>query len=797
MLRKCATVTAIVVGVMAVTAQAQQLSGRLVDAVDMTERDDRIDISLIFGCGLRYLTHTPASEGDALQIHFVPLSDCGDVSSIVLGPAPLFDAAKVVRAIDFDRLTGREILVNVHFLAKETFVVAPTADSHGLRIRLLRAPSRGTQVYIGEANRPPATYAINLDSSQQPFDDDAVKRAKDVLSGAPVYVSDYQLGDQKWYRLRAGPISSEADARRLLMAARSAYPKAWLAIGDDEELNAPSSEQNETVVLPTVPQATASMTQEDIDATLDKAKKAFGKKDYNTAIPLLTKVLVQPEFPRRAQAQELMGLARERNRQLAHAKAEYEEYLRRYPNGPAVKRIKERLRALAWATRPSSRTGAGGAGEEESPWRVYGGLSQIYRRDTSQVENPALSTNVTTQNALLNDADLVARRRGERFDFATRVTVGYVKDMLSDGPGDQTRVNLAYVEFGDRELDWSTRLGRQTRSSDGLFGTFDGLYAGYQLLPQIRVNASFGYPVESTRDGLITGRQFAGLSFNFGPFATAWDFSLYSIFQTLEGETDRRAVGTEVHYFKPGRTLVALVDYDVYFKDLNAALVIGTLELPGRWTLTANFDHRKSPPLTLRNSLIGQPVENFDQLLDIFPVSTLEQLARDRTADTDLYSLSISHPLGERWQWSLDYSNFKASGTPASGGVEAVADLGSESAILLQGVASSLFGGGDLSSIAFRHQTGPTVDTDSVGLSTRFPVGGAWRLGPQLRVDRREFATDGSEQMLYAPTLRLDLQTTHVLFELEGGAEYGRRDLAGTVEKTTRYYFSLGYRMNF
>ena len=115
------------------------------------------------------------------------------------------------------------------------------------------------------------------------------------------------------------------------------------------------------VVLPTLPQANVSMTQQDIDATLDKARKAFAHKDYATAIPLLTKVLEQPEFPRRAEAQELMGLARERNRQLAHAKAEYEEYLRRYPDGKAVKRVKERLRALAWATRPS-RTGAGGCG---------------------------------------------------------------------------------------------------------------------------------------------------------------------------------------------------------------------------------------------------------------------------------------------------------------------------------------------------------------------------------------------------------------------------------------------------
>jgi hypothetical protein len=269
------------------------------------------------------------------------------------------------------------------------------------------------------------------------------------------------------------------------------------------------------------------------------------------------------------------------------------------------------------------------------------------------------------------------------------------------------------------------------------------------------------------------------------------------VFQSIEGNTDRRAVGTEVHYFKPGRTLVALVDYDIHYQDLNSALVLGTLELPARWTVTANIDHRKSPPLSLRNALIGQPVENFDELLDLFPVSELEQLARDRTADTDLYSVSIARPAGERWQWSLDYSSFTSSGTPASGGVDAVPDGGTESAIQLQGIVSSLFGGNDLSSIALRRQTGPAVDTDSLGLSTRFSLGGAWRLAPRLRVDRRQIFTDGSEQMLYAPTLRLEVQTHHVLFECEGGAEIGRRDLAGSIERTTRYYFSLGYRMTF
>ncbi len=379
----------------------------------------------------------------------------------------------------------------------------------------------------------------------------------------------------------------------------------------------PAARAPRPVELPTTPQANASMTPQGHRCHVRQGEEGLRRKDYATAIPLLTKVLEQPEFPRRADAQEMMGLARERNRQLAHAKAEYEEYLRRYPSGRGVRRVKERLRALALATRPS-RAGMGGAEGEESAWRIYGGASQIYRRDTSQLDNDALSTNFVSQNALLNDFDIVARRRGERFDLSMRASAGYHKDLLEDGPGDQTRVNTAFIEFGDRELDWSARAGRQSRNNGGLFGTFDGLSAGYQLRPRLRLNTAVGFPVETSRDSLQTAREFVGLSADFGTFAEAWDFSLYALSQRLEGNTDRQAVGTELRYFRPGRTLVALVDYDMHFQELNNAVVLGTLELPARWTLGLNLDRRKSPSLSLRNALIGQPVSSFDELLGLF-----------------------------------------------------------------------------------------------------------------------------------------------------------------------------------
>ena len=771
------------------TARAQ-VAGRLIDAVDANERGNHIDISIIFGCGLQYISHTPASEGDTLRLRFAPLPDCGSLVGTLSSP-PL-DGITAIRSIEAEQLVLNQVDVTVHFAAAERYVLAPTADSHGVRIRLLRPESSGTRVMIFEHGAPPAGYAINLAASQQPFDDAAIQEATRV-TGNPAYLSESRLGDQTWYRLRIGPFETESSARKVLLAVRDAYPKAWLAIGDDEKLNT-SDTVGVTPVAPTRPGPVTTLTPQDIEATFRKAKTAFNHKDYATAMPLLTRLLEQPEHPRRAEAQELLGLARERSRQIAHAKAEYDEYLRRYPDGPAADRVRERLRALRLAARRS--IGAGAADEDEHAWKIYGGAAQTYRRDTFQVDNSVQSLDITSQNALISDVDLVARHRGERFNFSSRLSAGYIKDMLADGPGDQTRVNYAFAELGDRERDWSVRLGRQARNTGGLFGTFDGLSAGTQLLPRMRLDVAYGYPVDTSRQGFDTQRQFAGLSLDFGTFREAWDIAVYGLTQQIDGESDRLAFGTEVHYFQPGRTVVALADYDVNFKELNNALLLATFALPARFTITANINQLKSPSLSLRNALIGQSI-TFEELLLLLSRRELEQLALDRTADAKLYSVSLSRPFGERWQWSLDYSSFNIGGTPASGGVDELPDGGTDNGIALEGIASGLFGGSDLTAIVLRHQTGASVDIDSVGVTSRFPLWGMWRIGPGVRVDERRTHSDGSTEMLYVPTLRLDLLRGRFLVECELGAELGHRTLEQSREDTTRYYFSLGYRLNF
>src|SRR5256884_6319447 len=131
---------------------------------------------------------------------------------------------------------------------------------------------------------------------------------------------------------------------------------------------------------------TTLFRSEVLKSTTADARAALAARDYPKAIALLTKLKRQAEFPDRAHAHDLLGLARERSGQLAHAKAEYEEYLRRYPHGEAAERVALRLRTLRNAA-AKSRPGSGGGSGPEMGWQVSGGAAQLFRYDGTRVDN--------------------------------------------------------------------------------------------------------------------------------------------------------------------------------------------------------------------------------------------------------------------------------------------------------------------------------------------------------------------------------------------------------------------------
>jgi hypothetical protein len=532
-------------------------------------------------------------------------------------------------------------------------------------------------------------------------------------------------------------------------------------------------------------------------------------RDYPKAIGLLTKLQRQPEFPQRAAMQELLGLARERASQLAHAKAEYEEYIRRYPTGEAADRVARRLAVLRAAS-TQARTGTGGGGGPATGWNVNGGFGQMYRYDGTTVSNTTSGTGVGTvptnnqtqkQNALYNDFDVLARRRGERFDMMGRVSAGYAKNFAGTSAtainDSEKRISVASFELADRNLGLLGRIGRQSQNGDGVLGTFDGVYGSWQVRPAVGVNFSAGYPVEQTNAGVQTHRKFWSIAVPYTPPGAHWDASVFYAQQKFDGIKDRNAVGAEARVLLPQSSLTAIIDYDIYFKSLNAAALMGTIQLPDRWNLSFDAEKRNAPVVSIRNALIGQPETSIADLEQVFTLDEIFQLALDRTAISSNYSLTATRPLGQRFQFSTTISATSIGATPGSGGVPSQPATGTILSYQSQVYGSNLWREGDFNVLSLAYANTEVGKITSIGATSRLPVGGDWRLGPRLTIDRRTLVSDGSSELSLIPSVLLDFQRGRKLLQFEAGGQIGKRDSQIQTQNTKRYYVSLAYRIGF
>ncbi|MBS0388418.1 MAG: SPOR domain-containing protein [Proteobacteria bacterium] len=782
--------------------------GRFVDVIEVEDHDDQADVVVQFTCSLRYIMHQPASESKELRIQLQPLGDCQlPPGTQILGELPpvsggehIIDAARVESDVP-----GQVTLV-IDFRKSERYVLAQGVDPRGLRLRLIdRARGRG-KVMINEPAGPAVTYAVNLESQPKDFPPEALQLARDRLH-VPVFVSQAVVDEETWYRLRAGPYDKRGDAERVLNQALADYPRAWLAIGDDVT-SAAGARGGET--LPAVERigSDPALDPAALAKLVADARAAMTARNYALAITTLTKLQRQPEFPQRAAMQELLGLARERSGQLAHAKAEYEEYLRRYPAGEAAERIARRLATLRAAS-TSARTGTGGGAAAATGWSINGGVAQMYRYDGTTVSNTAApgstvvpnDSQTQQQNSLYNDVDVLAKRRGERFDVTARISAGYAKNFAGSSAtsaNDSTkRVSVASFEFADRQWGLLARVGRQSQNSGGVLGTFDGAFASWQMLPSLGLNVAAGYPVEQTNGGLQRQRSFWAVAIPYAPPGAHWDASVFFAQQRFDGLTDRRGTGFEARLLLPRSSLTVLYDYDVYFHSLNAAALLGTMQLPDRWSLSFDAEKRNAPVISLRNALIGQNATSISDLQTVFTDDEILQYARDRTAVSSNYSLTATRPMGQRFQFSATVDASKIDATPASGGVPAQPGTGMTLAYQAQIYGSNLWRKGDFNVVSIAYADTETGKIASLAGTTRMPIGGDWRLGPRLTIDHRQLASDGSTELSFLPSVLLDYQHGRRLLQFEAGGQLGKRDSTLQTQNTKRYYVSLAYRIGF
>jgi hypothetical protein len=741
-----------------------QIPGRLVDVIDIDEHDNsQVDITLQFTCSLHYSGHTPASEGPELRVRLRPDRTCGAAGAELADEIPPISGPRgILSSAHVETSLGTEVTLTLTFARPESFVLAQGASPTGMRIRLIRARVDKPRILVTDRGDTANNFAVNLESQHQPFDPDTIRQAGERLQ-TKTFVSEIDAGGEKWYRLRAGPFDQRSVAESVLRAASKDYPQAWLAVGDDSITTDPNAAVPEPPLPPVEPMgADPALAPEERVKLLDEARKALRGHHYPEAIQLLTKLQRQPEFPQRSEAQELLGLARERSGEIAQAKAEYEEYLRRYPKGPAAERVRTRLRILRSAT--SNRGGGfGTSADPRQGWNISGGVTQLYRRDTFSYSGAGSKV---VENAIFSDTDFYARRVGERVDFSFRFNGGMEENFVSHhnvpvgepNPDDRVHITTAVFDLSDKLSGLRARIGRQTSTSDGIFGTFDGAVLQYSVVPAWTVRVSAGSPVFNADNNLDTHRRFESLALNYGPQLGHFNSSVYVIEQTEDGNKDRQALGAQWQYFAPGRSLVSYVDYDFHNQSLNSAVLLGTVQLPGRWQLTADAERHNT----------------FD---------TLDQLST--------YGLSALKQLGERYQVMFDFfvNRESAANVIDSTSTAIITDLSYQ----IQFFGTGLVGAADFHQLAFRYEHSDLANTAGVDYIARYPLFGAWRIGPRILIQRR-VNSDESIQYLYNPYAHADWQRNGRTVEIEAGTEIGHNP---QLANTQRLFVSVGYRVNF
>ena len=236
------------------------------------------------------------------------------------------------------------------------------------------------------------------------------------------------------------------------------------------------------------------------------ARSAFAESKWDDAINALNQLLILPPNSLSQQAQEMVGLARERSGQLGKAKAEYDLYLKLYPDADGAKRVKERLALLEkrLAGKPAGARSVAEPVESRAPVKtVFGSFAQYYYEGSTKSES-AFNTPTTVDQATLSSRDLSAivttvdanaRYRSDQSDIRLVFRDTDSISLIDRNPS-RNRLDAAYVDYRELQGPLSLRLGRQIGTSGGIFGRFDGAIGGYQLTKKWRISAEVGSPVE-------------------------------------------------------------------------------------------------------------------------------------------------------------------------------------------------------------------------------------------------------------------------------------------------------------
>jgi hypothetical protein len=535
-----------------------------------------------------------------------------------------------------------------------------------------------------------------------------------------------------------------------------------------------------------------------LDEAREEVRRLLNAKEYDAAIQKLITLRSSHDLATRKFGQEFLGVARERKGQLEFASLEYKRFLDQFPDAPEVSRVRMRLGALVRSTLPVPVDS--GVARTRRPARtasspnVRGALGVSYRG--SQSASDAGET-TTSLSLIGTDLDLAgsAERGASKLGF--RVAAGHYADLLPDHRNNSDRFGYLYADYGLGEI-FSIRLGRQRAKTRAIPGRFDGLNLTLRMAGGPEFEAFGGLPADTSKSGLFADdRKFAGIGVNTGGIWRSFTLGVYGLHQTIDGVVDRQAVGTELRYVGDGMFAQAFVDFDTHFNTLNAISLSFNKMNQGQGSFNVSYNYQKSPYLSTRNALIGQPVDGIQELQNLLTGDgELEVLALDRSLDSQSATFGVGRPLTKQINLSASVSWLAVNGSAASGGVPALPDYQQ-----IYGETRVTFNDFIIEdqnlSMGLAYSKQETSDVWSFMTSTYYRAGNRFRISPRFRVDKRKNA-DGSEQTNYAPSMRVESVAGPNRFFMQGGyLLYQRRFPTLDSQSSSVRFIYIGYQYRF
>jgi len=276
-----------------------------------------------------------------------------------------------------------------------------------------------------------------------------------------------------------------------------------------------------------------------------------------------------------------------------------------------------------------------------------------------------------------------------------------------------------------------------------------------------------------------------------------------------DGLVERRAVGTELRYFKNTFSAFGMLEYDTLYSDVNMAMLQANYLTADQINLNFYLDHRKSPILTADAAFQAVPgVVRVSDLRNFLTSNQIYSFATNLAPTSDSVVFSAFKQLSQRWQLGGDVHANRTTSTSGITVDPVLVALGVQN--VPPQTASGMSYGADMNlvgnNLIFKTDTnvinvGYNTDahstSESLSLFNIATFREHWKVNTALQLSQSSTDT-GASSWHYSPQVTLSYSPKpSINFETQFGIDHSFSDQSGPTPSksdTFREFMFVGFR---